>query len=102
MPRKARIDMTGALHHIFIRGIERKRIFREDQDRRDFLDRLGNILLETKTPCYAWALLPNHVHLLLRSGQIPLATVMGRLLTGYAVAFNHRYRRHGHLWIMDK
>ena len=98
MPRKARIDMTGALHHLIIRGIERKRIFRDDQDRDSFLNRLGKILAESKTACYAWALLPNHVHLLLRTGQVPLAGVMGRILTGYAVTFNHKYRRHGHLF----
>jgi putative transposase len=102
MPRKARVDMAGALHHIVIRGIERKRIFLGDLDRSNFLDRLGKILSETKTAGFVWALLPNHVHLLLRTGQIPLAKVMARLLTGYAVAFNHRYRRHGHLWILDK
>jgi len=98
MPRKARIDMSGALHHLMIRGIERRKIFRDDQDRDNFLDRLGKILVETKTPCYAWALLPNHVHLLLRTGQSPLATVMGRLLTGYALTFNHKYKRHGQLF----
>ena len=98
MPRKARIDMPGALHHLIIRGIERGRIFRDDQDRNSFLGRLGKILAETKTPCYAWALLPNHCHLLLRTGKVPLASVMGRLLTGYAVNFNHKYRRHGQLF----
>jgi putative transposase len=98
MPRKARIDMPGALHHLIIRGIERKRIFRDDQDRNNFLSRFGKILEETKTPCYAWAFLPNHAHLLVRTGQEPLARVMGRLLTGYAVSFNHRYRRHGQLF----
>src|SRR5512135_928250 len=98
MPRQARIDMSGALPHLIIRGIERKRIFRDDQDRNSFLDRLGLILVESKTACYAWALLSNHVHLLLRTGQAPLATVMGRLLTGYAVTFNHKYRRHGQLF----
>lgn len=98
MPRKARIDMPGALHHLIIRGIERRRIFRDDQDRKNFLGRLGKILEETKTPCYAWAFLPNHCHLLLRTGKDPLASVMRRLLTGYAVSFNHKYRRHGQLF----
>ena len=46
--------MPGALHHLMIRGIERRKIFRDDQDRDNFLDRLGKILVETKTPCYAW------------------------------------------------
>jgi REP element-mobilizing transposase RayT len=60
MPRKARIDAPGALHHLIIRGIERKRIFQDDFDRNNFLDRLGNILIESKTPCYAWTLMSNH------------------------------------------
>jgi len=98
MARKSRIDAPGALHHIIIRGIERKAIFRHHKDRYHFLDRLGNILIETSTPCYGWALMPNHVHLLLRTGLTPIATVMRRLLTGYAQQFNRRYRRHGQLF----
>ena len=95
MPRHARIDTPGALHHLIIRGVERKRIFDNDRDRDDFLNRLGNILLETATPCYAWTLIPNHVHLLLRTGTVAIATVMRRLLTGYAVTYNLRRGRHG-------
>ncbi len=98
MPRKARIDAPGALHHLIVRGIERRRIFSDDQDRDNFIDRLGNIVTETQTFCFAWALLPNHAHILVRTGQTPLATVMRRLLTGYAVSYNRRHRRHGHLF----
>jgi REP element-mobilizing transposase RayT len=98
MPRKARIDGPGALHHIIVRGIERRKIFYDDSDRNNFLNRLGIILIETKTPCFAWALIPNHLHLLLRTGVVPIATVMRRLLTGYAVSFNRRHRRHGQLF----
>ncbi|MBW1726801.1 MAG: transposase [Deltaproteobacteria bacterium] len=98
MPRKARIDAAGALHHIICRGIERKEIFKDDIDRNNFVDRLGSILAETKTPCFAWALIPNHFHLLLRTANVPIATIMRRLLTGYAVSFNRRHRRHGHLF----
>ena len=67
MPRKARIDAYGALHHIIVKGIERRKIFYDDNDRDNFLDRLGIILIGTKTPCFAWALIPNHLHLLLRT-----------------------------------
>ena len=98
MPRKARIDAPGALQHIVIRGIEKKRIFKGAKDYRNFLERLDNILTETITPCYAWALMPNHVHLLLRTGAVPLSTVMRRLLTGYAQQFNRRHKRHGQLF----
>lgn len=98
MTRKARIDTAGALHHIIVRGIERRKIFRDDDDRENFLDRLGSIVAETKTSCFAWALLPNHLHMLLRTGSVPIATVMRRLLTGYAISFNRRHRRHGQLF----
>ena len=98
MPRKSRIDATGALHHVMVRGIERGKVFRSDTDRNHFLERLGGILRETKTLCYAWGLIPNHFHLLLRTGPVPISTVMRRLLTGYALWYNRRYRRHGHLF----
>ena len=60
MPRKARIDAPGALHHIIGRGIERRKIFYNDADRDNFLKRLETVLKETSTPCYAWALIHNH------------------------------------------
>jgi len=98
MPRKARIDAPGALHHIIVRGIDQRQIFRDDRDRDQFIQRLSDILSDTETPCFAWALIPNHVHLLLKTGLTPIATIMRRLLTGYAVYFNRRHRRYGHLF----
>lgn len=62
MPRRARTDAPGALHHVICRGIERGMIFQDNADRDDFVNRLGRILSETSTPCYAWALIPNHFH----------------------------------------
>ncbi len=98
MPRKARIDAPGALHHIICRGIEGRKIFRTDSDRDDFLKRIEKILVESQTPCFAWTLMPNHFHLLLKTGNAPIANVMGRLLSGYAGSFNRRHRRAGHLF----
>jgi REP element-mobilizing transposase RayT len=98
MPRQSRIDTAGALHHIIARGIERRTIFNDDQDRYDFIKNLGLILEQTKTACYAWSLIPNHFHLLLKTSQEPIATVMRRLLTGHAVRYNRRHQRHGHLF----
>jgi REP element-mobilizing transposase RayT len=98
MPRQARIDAPDALHHVIVRGIERQKIFRSDNDRDDFIERLENILTKTSTACYAWALIPNHVHLLLRTGTIPVSDVMRRLLTGYAVSYNLKHNRSGHLF----
>ena len=95
MPRKARIDAPGALHHIIVRGIERRKIFVDNEDRDDFLQRIAANLAKTGTSCYAWALIPNHFHLLLRTGNHPIADVMRRLLTGYVLSFNRRHRRSG-------
>jgi REP element-mobilizing transposase RayT len=80
------------------RVIERRKIFWDNKDRSSFLERFAVILEETQTQCYAWALIPNHFHLLLRTGPTPLSTVMRRLMTGYAVTFNIRHRRSGHLF----
>lgn len=98
MPRQSRIDAPGALHHIIVRGIERKKIFRSDYDRENFVNRLSELIPETRTDCFAWALLPNHLHLLLRTGSMPIADLMRRLLTGYAGWFNKKYKRHGQLF----
>jgi putative transposase len=98
MPRSARLDAPGVLHHVIIRGMERRNIFRSDLDREDFLERMGRLLEQTRTNCYAWALLPSHAHFLLRPGRVSLATLMRRLLTGYVASFNRRYTRHGTLF----
>jgi REP element-mobilizing transposase RayT len=98
MPRQARIDAPGAVHHIMARGIEKRKIFFDDKDRDAFISRLGELVSETRTLCYAWALIPNHFHLLLKTGRVPLATLMRRLLTGYAIGFNRRHRRSGYVF----
>jgi REP element-mobilizing transposase RayT len=97
MPRSARLDAPGVLHHVMIRGIERRNIFRNNRDRNDLIERLEILLPETQTKCYAWAFMHNHAHFLFRSGIAGLSTLMRRLLTGYAVTFNKRHKRHGHL-----
>ncbi len=98
MPRKSRIDAPGALHHVITRGINREKIFRDDEDKKNFIVRLGGLLKDSAIQCYAWALLDNHFHLLLRTGTVPISTLMRRLLTGYAVSHNLRHERSGHLF----
>lgn len=98
MPRSARIDIAGVLQHVMIRGIEKRDIFIDDHDRSAFVDRFSELLVKTKTDCLAWSLLSNHAHLLLRPTRVKLAETMKRLLTGYAVVFNHRHHRNGHLF----
>ena len=98
MPRQARLDVAGTLHHIILRGIEKRQIFDDGVDRKGFVARMGQLAMETKTKIYAWSLLTNHAHLLMRSGPGGLAQYMRRLLTGYAQAYNRRHKRHGHLF----
>ena len=98
MPRLARLDITGLLQHVIVRGIERCDIFNDDHDRQLFFDRFTKLLSETGVRCYAWALLSNHFHLLLMPTSTALSSFMRRLLTGYAVSFNRHNKRSGHLF----
>ena len=98
MPRAARIDIPGVLQHVMVRGIDKAKIFVDDSDRVAFVARFSRLLQETGTQCLAWALMSNHFHLLLRPTREKLSLFMRRLLTGYAVTFNLRHRRTGHLF----
>ncbi|MBM4349148.1 MAG: transposase [Deltaproteobacteria bacterium] len=98
MPRQPRLDAPGALHHIMGRGVERTNIFRTDQDREDFLNRLSGLCLDGNLKVYAWSLLSNHFHLLVRTARQPISKSMRKLLTGYVVNFNLRHKRRGHLF----
>jgi len=98
MPRQARLDSPGTLHHVMLRGIEKQRIVDDSIDTDAFLVRLGEGVRATGTSIYAWVLMPNHAHLLLRSGPVGLPTLMRQFLTGYAQHYNRRHRRHGHLF----
>ena len=98
MPRGARLDAPGTLHHVILRGIERGVIFRDDEDRVEFMRRFGELSGGSGTGVYAFALMSNHVHLLLRSGKGGIATLMRRLLSGYAQYYNRRHQRVGHLF----
>jgi len=98
MPRGPRLDAPGTLHHVIVRGIEKRKIVNDDTDREDFVTRMGTIALDTKTSIYAWALMTNHAHILLRSSSVGLPTFMRRLLSGYAISYNLRHKRYGHLF----
>mgnify|MGYP000611685232 CR=1 FL=1 len=98
MPRQARLDVPGTLHHVIIRGIEKRRIVDDGVDQGAFIERMGQAALETGVTIYAWSLLPNHAHILLKSGQAGLSQYMRRFLTGYAITYNRRHNRYGHLF----
>lgn len=98
MPRKPRLEIEGATYHIINRGLERKAIFLDADDRIDFLTRLGAALKETNTQVLAFALVPNHFHLLLKRNQTNLSALMRQLCAGYAGYFNKKYKRSGYLF----
>jgi putative transposase len=89
------------LHPIIVRGIHRRKIFLDDRDRDDFLNRLGRILSDTRPSCFAWSLMATHCHLLLRTGSVPIATEPHRLLTEYALRVDRRHQRCAH-WFQNR
>ncbi|MEW6087307.1 MAG: transposase, partial [bacterium] len=98
MSRGPRLDAPGTLHHIIARGIERKEIFKDKIDYQDFLKRLEITVEKCNLEIYAWVLIPNHFHLLVKTKDIPLSKAMRKLMTGYAVNFNRRHKRNGYLF----
>jgi REP element-mobilizing transposase RayT len=80
------------------RSIKPLRVFHAKKYKEDFLDRLETVVETDKIVVYAWALLPNHFHLLLRSGPKPLSGAMRKVMTGFAVSYNLRRSRHGHVF----
>lgn len=98
MPRGPRLDAPGTLHHVIVRGIEKGLIVQDDEDRSDFLLRMGRLSRSCPTSIYAWAIMSNHIHILLKSGPDGLSRFMRKLLTGYAIRYNRRHQRCGHLF----
>jgi|SRR5579864_5366138 len=98
MPRPPRLQLEGALYHVFGRGNRRQRIFLDEADYREFEDFLLDAVERSGAVLFAWCLMPNHFHLLLQTLKANLSELMGRLLTGYARYFNRRYRLVGHLF----
>jgi putative transposase len=98
MPRRARLDAAGALHHIMVRGINKSAIFSDDQDRQKFLERLGENIDKAGAIVYAWVLMTNHVHILFKSGTQGISVVMRKQLTWYAQYYNRKHLRTGHLF----
>jgi putative transposase len=98
MPRQPRLDAPGVLHHVMGRSLEGTPLFANDADREDFLGRLADLCRARALSVYAWAFMPNHFHLLVRTGVQPLPHSVKKLLTGYVVNFNRRHKRYGHLF----
>ena len=97
MARKPRQDIPG-IHHVFARGVDRARIFWDDIDRQNYLLMLGSVVAELKWRCLAYCLMGNHIHLLVEIAEPTLGRGMQRLHGFYALDFNGRHARTGHLF----
>jgi putative transposase len=98
MPRPPRLEVRGALYHVTARGNERRALFRDDADRREYLHRLARYREKFRFRLLSYCLMTNHVHLAIRTGEHPLSRVMAGLHSSYAEWFNRKHRRVGHLF----
>jgi putative transposase len=98
MPRHARLDAPGTVHHIIGRGIAGTKVFAAGRDKTDFLRRLSECCEAGALIIYAFAVMDTHFHLLARTGNAAVSKSMRKILTGYAVNFNRRHHRYGHLF----
>jgi putative transposase len=98
MARKPRIHFPGALYHVISRGNQRQDIFLDDKDRTTYLSYLSDCKVRYSIELYAYALMKNHIHLLLEVNKTPLSKFMQTLLFRYARYFNKRYKKVGHLF----
>lgn len=98
MARPLRIDQKDTFYHVLNRGDERRAIFRDDHDREGFLARLGRCAERFSLDVYAYVLMGNHYHLLVRTREANLSAALQRLGVSYSMWYNARHRRRGHLF----
>lgn len=98
MPRIPRGSTIHSVYHVTARGVERRSIFATDIDRRYFLKKMRVSFQKHRVSLYAYCLMPNHIHLLLQTTDIPLEIPMHELLLKHALNFNHHQARVGHLF----
>lgn len=97
MPRKRRLISNNGIYHVVIRGANRQVIFEEDKDRKEYLDILCRYQEELDFDIYAYCLMSNHIHLLIRCGEEGPGAIFRHISTKYAVWFNMKYQRTGFL-----
>lgn len=98
MPRRAREKSKSSIYHIMWRGANRQEIFHDDGDRKKYMQVLEKYKLKSQMNIFAWCLMGNHVHILLKEGQEELSTTMKRIGVSYAMYYNWKYRTTGHLF----
>jgi REP element-mobilizing transposase RayT len=98
MARAWRIEFEGAYYHILSRGNERRDIFYDDEDRKMFLDTVGETAQRFDVDVFAFVLMTNHYHLLIRTNRANLSKAMQWLGLTYSRRLNNRHYRSGHLF----
>ncbi len=98
MGRVQRKLSTTGCYHIMLRGNERKRIFLDNEDRQKLIDTLASKAEDTNLSVYAYCLMDNHVHLVVRDDDNEISRIMKGIATRYAMFFNNKYQRAGHLF----
>lgn len=98
MPRKIRLEFSGALYHAMSRGDRREKIFLDDVDRHDFLKTLAEACQKTGWQVHAYCLMSNHYHLVLETPEPNLVAGMAWLQSTYTIRLNHRHKLYGHVF----
>lgn len=98
MPRQARQLSASGIYHIMLRGINRQNIFEDEEDKDRFLQTLSHYKTVSGYQLYAYCLMSNHVHLLLKPEIESLDTILKRIAGSYVYWFNWKYKRSGHLF----
>ena len=98
MPRRIRLDAPHVAHHVMLHAHGDGRLFHDVDDYQDFVDRLVRLLPASDAHCFAWVLMPNHVHRVVQTDAGELTRVMRRLNTGYAIRFNRVHGQRGYVY----
>lgn len=98
MPRPLRIHAPGLLYHILSRGNQRQDVFLDDQDFRAYLHRVEETHARLPFRLYAYALMSNHLHLLVEVGSTPISKIMQTLQQRYTQHFNKKHKKIGHVF----
>lgn len=98
MPRGARLKSESGIYHIMLRGINRQIIFEDDEDCEKYLQCLKECKAVSGFALYAYCLMGNHIHLLIKEVKEPLETIFKRIGARYVIWYNWKHKRSGHLF----
>ena len=98
MPRKARAKSITGIYHVMLRGINKQNIFEDDEDKQKFMQVFTLYKKTCEFEVYAYCLMNNHVHFLIKEGKEELSKIIKRIGTKYVYWYNWKYERTGHLF----